>query len=235
MESRRWNLNRISAYYIINLIWDLFQANFYFCLFSLLFILQMIVFKLEVLLEMPWLLIPALTMEGPALAALLIIMDKMAKERETSLFTQYFQAYKLHFSSACKIFGLQIIAFMILCMDIHFFTSFSWGNYLILPFYTLLLMLTMSTFYALPILVTCHLTIKTTLKASVYYSLKNLPITLLIMAVIISLLSGVYYCLSTPVVSISAIFFLCSLIAYIIMMFEKDILADMNRISNIKN
>lgn len=226
MEWKRWNLNRISAYYVINLIWDLFQANAYLWLFSLLFIVQLIVFKLEVLIEMPWLLIPTLTLEGPALTALLSVMDKMATERETSLFTQYFQAYKLHFSSSCKIFGLQVIAFIILCMDIHFFKSLSWGIYLILPFYTLLFMLTMSIFYALPILLTCHLTIKTTLKASIYYSLKNLPITLLMMAVTITLLYGMYYFLSIPVVSISAIFFLYSLIAYIIMMFEKDILTE---------
>lgn len=235
MHSKRWDLNRISTFYIINLIWDLFQANVYFVLFSLPFILQMIVFKLEVLMELPWLLIPTLTLEGPALIALLSIMDKMAKEREISLFSQYFQAYKLHFSSSCKIFGLQVIAFIILCMDIHFFKSLSGGSYLTLPFYTLLFMLTMSIFYALPILATCHLTIKSTLKASFYYSLKNLPLTLLMMAVIISLIFGVYYFLSIPMVSLSSIFFLCSLIAYIIMMFEKDILANMKDTSNIEH
>jgi len=228
MKWEKCDISQISVYYITNFIWDLFQANTYFWLFSLPLILQIILFKLEVLIDMPWLLIPALTLEGPALAALFSIMNKIAIERDISLFSHYLQAYKLYFSSACKIYGLQVISFIILCMDIHFFKHIAWGNYLILPFYTILFILMMSVFYALPILVTCHLTIKNTLQASVYYSLKNLPVTLLMILVTLTLPFGVYYFLSTPIVSISAIFFLCSFITYIIILFEKDILANIN-------
>jgi uncharacterized membrane protein YesL len=206
--------NKISIFNIFSTAFYIVAGNIYFLLVNIpagfityLFLMNIRVSILEVFLC----LIPI----GPGMVALLSTMNKLINKKESSITKDFFKAYKDNFKTSILIWTIQLSVLVILYVDILYKTSPF--TYL---FILLFIIMSSMTFYSLPLIVSFHIKVKDALILSFMLVTKRFVITFSIWGILI--LGSLLFFLTVSV----SILFIFSLIAMIIMYYERNLLSE---------
>lgn len=216
-----------SLYIIANYIWWFIMGNVYFSLCSIFFILTVMAFGNKLLTEGILFFILSLSLEGPAIAALLSVMGKLVREKDIAITRDYFKAYKINFMQSLILSALQAILLFVVLLDLKIIKFINAG-YIIRPvLFAFLFMAIIINLYMVPIVTRFYISMKDALKLSVYYSIKEFKITILMASVLILDYFAINF------FTVFSIFLTSSLVCYIIMYYEKDVLKEIEaRINN---
>lgn len=208
-------------YTITNYIWWFFFSNVYFSLCSIFFILTVIAFGDKILTEGLFFFLISLFLEGPAITALFSVMGKLVRENDLTLTRDFFKAYKTNFLQSLFLFSIETVLCFILFQDIKLSNYIKLG-YIIKPIaIVLLVIILIMGLYAYPIMTRFYLRARDIIKLSFYYSMKKYKTTILNILVLVI----AYFFLQH--FTIISLFFAPSLICYMIMYYEKNILKEL--------
>lgn len=156
---------------------------------------------------------------GPAAAALLSVMGKLVRDKDTDFTKDFFKAYKTNFFQSLMLWLMEMLFFFIMYYDLRFFTENMHITGIRYLFYALALLVFITGIYAFPVMTRFYMKTKNILRLSLYFSIKNIKTTLL-NSVILALAVLIFF--RMPVVDLLII----SLVCYGIMYFEKDLLKE---------
>lgn len=194
------------------------MGNFYFLICSIPLLLTLIAYKTAVLEDGLLFFMISIIFEAPAFTALCSTMGKIVRENDANITKDYFKAYKINFLQSLFLGALQSLFLFILIEDIKIFKITGYSKILLTVFMALILIVMLMDLYIFPILSRFYLKTIDILKLSLYCCIKKFKITLLNISVIIIAAVLLQY---LPAVSM---FFVISIVSYLIMFFEKDIL-----------
>lgn len=150
-------------------------------------------------LSVVWVLlcIPIITI-GPANTALYYATVKVIRRERGYLFREFFKSFRMNFKRAAIIGIVLTIVFTILILDIFTtYTAFSGNtsfNSILLGIYLVIALFLLGfTIYVFPVLSRFEMSIKQLVKASAFMSLKHLPYTIGMIAVLIAAGIGIAY------------------------------------------
>jgi uncharacterized membrane protein YesL len=206
---------------ISNYIMWFFLGSFYFLLLNIPLILTLMVIgsakpgSEELSGSFLMLLISSIPL-GPALTALMSVMGRIIRTQGTSLTKDFFKAYKTNFIQSLMIWVVESIIFLILYIDIKYFSiKLPVSKYF---FYFIGTLVFIIGLYVYPIISRFYMKTRNILKLSLYCAVKNPKIT--IANICLSIIYG-FLLMSLP--SILPLF-LISILCYGIMYLEKDII-----------
>lgn len=208
-------------YTITGYIWCFAAGAFFFSICSIFLILTVLVYSNNLFTDGIIFFGISLSLEGPAFTALLSVMGKLIREKDVDIAKDYFKAYKTNFlQSLCVSFFLAILLALV-SHDLSVMNHSNSTSPITKPllFAGLFIPLIISL-YVFPIISRFYISIKDVVKLSIYYSVKNFKITILIISVLI-----LDYLLMN-LISIFIAFILSSLVCYIIMYYIKDVLKE---------
>ena len=209
------NSNKISMFNLFSTVFYIVAGNVYFLLVNMpaVFIAYLVLMNVRVsTLEVFLALIPL----GPGMVALLSAMNKLINNKESSITKDFFKAYKNNFKGSILIWMIQLSVLVILYVDILHKSSIL--TYL---FIALFIIMSSMVFYTLPLIVSFHIKVKDALILAFMLVIKKFVITLSIWG---SLILGALLFFFTASISILFIF---SLMAIIIMYYERNLLDGM--------
>lgn len=207
-------------YTIANYIWWFFAGNIYFTLSSIFFVLTVIVFGNKLLTDGILFFIISLSLEGPAIAALLSVMGKLVREKDINITKDYFKAYKNNFLQSLILSAFQAILLFIVLLDLKIVNFISIGSIIKPMLFAFLFIAVIINLYAVPITSRFYISIKDAVKLSIYYSIKKFKTTILMISVLILDYIAINF------LTILSIFVTASMVCYIIMYYEKDVLKE---------
>ena len=140
--------------------------------------------------------IPIITI-GPATTALYYSVVKVIRRERGYLFGEFFKSFKANFKSGSFITILLVVAYLILWVDRNYAKSLSESNpnlgfALTCVFNAMFIILTLIAIYVFPVL--SRFTIKgfQLIKTSFFISIRHLPSTILVAAILLITLLGIY-------------------------------------------
>lgn len=208
-------------YTITGYIWYFIAGAFCFSICSIFLILTILVYGDKLFTEGIIFLVISLSLEGPAITALLSVMGKLIREKNVDAIKDYFKAYKVNFRQAFSLSFFLALILTFVSYDLSIIKYKSSTSYMVKPllFSGLFIPLIIST-YVFPIICRFYISIKDAVKLSIYYSVRNFKITILVMSVL-----ALGYILMN-LVSVFVAFVISSLVCYVIMYYEKDVLKE---------
>lgn len=206
-------------YTITSYIWYFAAGAFLFSICSVFLILTVLVYGDKLFTDGIIYFVISLSLDGPAVAALLSVMGRLLREKEITIVKDYFKDYKNNFLQALSISVVLSILLAFVSHDLSILKSSTSAIMRPLLFASLFIPLIISL-YVFPIICRFYISLKDAVKLSIYYSVKNFKITILI----ISVLTLEYLLMN--LISIFMAFILSSLICYIVMYYEKDVLKE---------
>lgn len=206
-------------YTITGYIWYFIAGAFLFSICSIFLILTVLVYGDNLFTDGIIFFVISLSLEGPAVTALLSVMGRLIREKEITIVKDYFRDYKNNFLQALSI---SLVLSMLLAFVSHDLSIIRSSNSTIMRplLFTSLFIPIIISLYVFPIISRFYISLKDAVKLSIYYSVKNFKITILIISVLI-----LEYLLMN-LISVFTAFILSSLICYIIMYYEKDVLKE---------
>lgn len=211
-------------YTITNYIYWFSLSNIYFMLLNIFFILFLLAPPVETAQGNPgyFMLLFVVSLPlGPTLTALLAVMGKIVREGDVSVTREYFKALKQSFKQSMLAWFLEITSISVMLIDIYYFSSRSSGTFLIPMFYAFIIIILILGLYVFPIISRFYMKTTDVIKLSFYYAIKKFKITgLNIFAIAASVL------LVKTFPSVVIIFF-GSIVCFMIMFYEKDILKEL--------
>ena len=207
-------------YTIPNYIYWFILGNIYFSLCSIFFILTIAAFENKVFTDGILFFIISLALEGPAVSALFSVMGKLVREKDINITKDYFKAYKNNFLQSIILSTLQAILLFIILLDLRAVQFIKMGDIIKPVLFATLFISLFINIYAFPLITRFCMKLKDIIKLSIYYSVKKLKITILNISVLI-----LDYILIN-FLSAFSIFFTTSIVCYIIMYYEKEILEE---------
>lgn len=126
---------------------------------------------------------------GPAWSAILSVMSTVLKGKIYSVTKDFFKGYRYHFKKSIIMWTVNILLLLISTINYIISINLEAMNILILPTFVLITIGLCMTLYAYPLLVKYSISMKEVFKLSLYFSIKKLNITLLL---IVSLLISFY-------------------------------------------
>lgn len=208
-------------YTITGYIWYFIAGVLCFSLCSVFFILTVLVYGDKLFTDGIIFFVISLSLEGPAITALLSVMGKLIREKDVDAIKDYFKAYKVNFLQALSLSFFLAIILTFVSYDLSIIRHKPSTSSIIKPilFSGLFIPIIIST-YLFPIISRFYISIKDAVKLSIYYSVRSFKITILVISVLV-----LAYLLMN-LVSIFVIFIISSLVCYIIMYYEKDVLKE---------
>lgn len=201
-------------YKAFNYVYYFFTTNMLFLVSNLIFIMVYEAAEPNIYAYI-LLLITAIPM-GPSISALLSVMGKLMKYKEIDVWKDYSGAYRQNFKQSLVIWILLLIVFGILLVDINFVKSTPNYQFLGMFFLGIMIILMLIVLYAFPILTQFHMKTIDIIKVSIYFSIRKIPTT----AVKIVIIIGAFYLLRY--LKIIGVTFFTSVIAYLIMFYDKS-------------
>lgn len=220
------NFGEGSFFTIVNYVWWFFLGNLYFFLLNiplLLFIFYTLftpdmgkeIFTTGYIFYLFIACIPV----GPALTALDGVMGKIIREKDVNFTREYFKAYKNSFKQSISVWILQLVFTYIFIIDIRFFTQTSF-RIIGYAFIGVLSLLLITSLYVYPIISRFYMKTRDVLRLSLYYAIKRIKTTLLVLSAFVCV--GVLFKLIASV----TVLFDVSILCYLTMFYEKDILKE---------
>lgn len=146
-----------------------------------------------------WLLlcIPIVTI-GPATTALYYVVVKVIRRERGYLFREFFRSFKLNFKRGALVSILLTVCYIVLYVDLYATWNTATGESnvpsIFLGIYiAITLVLTCFTIYVFPILSRFDMTVKQLIKTAIYMSMRHLPFSIVMLAVIVAGVIGVLY------------------------------------------
>jgi len=208
----------IGAAYITNF----FITNFWFLMMILPLIIYM--YKFEGNISMPIMLLLSILM-GPAITTLFSIMGKFLREGEISPTKDFFHFYKLNFLQSLLVGVILNIAISIAYFDMDYFSSS--GNQAFSYFFLALLVLViMLSMYIYPIISRYNIRVVHLFKLSINLLIKKIYISLSCISIIII----VFGILRISRLSLIALLFGASIICYLIMRIERNMIDELEEV-----
>jgi uncharacterized membrane protein YesL len=208
-------------YTITNYVMWFFIGNFYFLLCNIPLVFVLLSFSGEHIPEYLFLLTLSALPVGPAYTALLSAMGKLVREKDVSMTRAYFSAYKTNFFQAFFFWALEIVLILVLILDIRFFATKSYGNFIIAFMYVMIGLVFFASLYIFPVVSRFYLKNLDVIKISFYFIAKKWKTTISCVAVLIT-----SFAISYKFTSI-AVLFIFSLMCYAIMLLQKDALKEL--------
>lgn len=174
-------------YTIPNYIYALLVSSFYFLICNPLIIIFYILTFIDTNNFNFILLFISLIPLGPSLVALYLSMRKLLLEKNLSVSSYFFSLYKSNFKSTIKLWLIELFLLLLLAIDfLYFYTRMNvLGVHII--FILLAIYIVTVSLYLYPIKSKFEIKFKDLIILSFYYTLKKFPITLLKIAVIVSI------------------------------------------------
>lgn len=207
-------------YDTLNHVYYLLGINICFILSNLLFIIALLIVKLEF--HNTFIFIISLIPTGPSITALFSVTGKFIREGDISPFKDYFKSYKLNFKESMKIWIIQLLLIVIIVIDIRYMIVSK--NIILLSLFKPLLFIGGIIFsisiYLYAILSRFELKTRDLIKISIIYTFKKLPLSI----INIFLVLGLVYFASVK----SQIFIpiLSGIIAYLLMLGQTSTLKE---------
>ncbi|MFT5873535.1 MAG: putative membrane protein YesL [Clostridium sp.] len=209
-------------YTITNYIFWFFLGNLYFLLLNIPLVLILIVFLSNGANTIPqgftFIFIICCIPIGPAATALLSVMGKLIREKDINITKDFFKAYKTNFFQSLFFWTLEIILMCILFLDIRFFISSSYPQFLTIFIYVITAFVFSISMYVFPIISRFYINSKNILKLAAYYSIKKFYITILNFTSFLAV-GFIFFKVSTFI-----LVFISSIICYLIMFYQQKIL-----------
>ncbi|HEY5583275.1 MAG TPA: DUF624 domain-containing protein [Ruminiclostridium sp.] len=156
---------------------------------------------------------------GPAVTALLSVMGKLVREKDINITKDFFQAYKTNFKQALFLWIIQLALFQMFIFDAKIFVGYGFSIVFSWLMYAFAFFLFLISLYVFPILSRFSMKSSHIFKLSVYFCIKRFYITFSNICIIV--IVGYIFTKYSFI-----ILFAASIIAYMIMYFEKKILAE---------
>ncbi|MEG1310431.1 MAG: YesL family protein [Romboutsia sp.] len=165
-----------SIYNGLNYIYYILGVNICFILSNILFIISILVLKLEFQNIIFFMI--ALIPTGPSFTALFSVIGKFIREKDIYPFKDYFIAYKLNFKETMKIWSIQVAILLIVIIDIRYMLiAKDMSLILFKPLLLIAGLLVSISIYSYSILSRFSLKTKDLIKLSVFYTFKKLPLS----------------------------------------------------------
>lgn len=158
---------------------------------------------------------------GPTITALLSVMGKIIREKDVSVTREYFKSLKQSFKQSFLAWFIELLLIVIMLGDIKFFGTRSYGAFLIPIFYVFIIIILILGLYVFPIISRFYLKLSDVYKLAFYYAIKKFKVTLFN---IFAIVASVFLMKMMPSI---VIIFLGSIICYMIMLNEKDVLKEL--------
>lgn len=156
---------------------------------------------------------------APAAAALFSTMGKLVRDKDLNAVKDFFKAYKTNFMQSIFIGALQVLILNVLYIDTIYFRSSSLSLLSYIFYFLFIYIIALSTFI-FPILSRFYLKTKDIFILSVMYSIKKIFFT--VANLLIMIMVGVLIINVSSVV----IFFIFSIGAFIMMLWQNKVLED---------
>jgi uncharacterized membrane protein YesL len=207
-------------YTALNYVMWGFASNFYFLICNSLLILYFIIFSGDIKNTAVLLYLATLPL-APALIALYATMGKIIRDKDVDVTSYYFKAYKSNFKNGFFLGFMASTLILISIIDIQYFSTVSFGNYIIPFFLFVILCVLLVSLYAFPLASRFYFKISDLIKLSFVYSIKKIHITFFNLS---SIVCAFFIFYTIPAISI---FFLFSATCYIIMNYEIKIFKEL--------
>lgn len=122
---------------------------------------------------------------GPAATALFSVMGKLVREKDISIFNDYLKAYKSNFLQAVILWSIELSLIMVLFVIARFLSSRDFSYMIVMFYYWLILLVFIIGLYMLSILSRFKMKSVDIIKISLYYCVRKVHITLLIIGFLI--------------------------------------------------
>lgn len=211
-------------YTITNYIFWFLLGNLYFLLLNIPLVLMLIILVSNGANKIPQGFITILVLccipIAPAATALFSVMGKLIREKDINITKDYFKAYKTNFTQSLLFGTLEIMLICILSIDIKYFISSAFPKVLTVSIFVIIVFVFSINLYVFPIISRFYLNWKDVLKTATYYTIKKFNITLLCLS---SFLIVIFIFLK---VSNLILLFISSIVCYLIMYYQKNILLE---------
>jgi len=157
---------------------------------------------------------------GPAMAALLSVMGKLAREKSINATRDFFKAYKTNFIQSLITWTAEIIIMCILVFDVKFIRLKGYPENINTLIFVIMIFIFLLNIYIFPIISRFYLKTSDILKISAYYMVKKFNITIL------NVLSFVVVGFIFVKISTIIMLFGASIISYSLMFNEQKILSE---------
>lgn len=157
---------------------------------------------------------------GPASTALLSVMGKLVREKNIDITKNFFKAYKTNFSQSLFVWVLEMIIMAILIIDIKFIISSNYPRSIVIAIFIIMAFVFSISLYVFPIISKFYLKTKDIFEISLYYTIRRFDITIL------NLFSFIVVGLIFIKVSALVLLFASSIICYLLMLYQKKILLE---------
>jgi len=207
-------------YSFFNYVMWIFASNMYFMLCNVLLVLYIMIFSSDITHTYVLLYIVLLPM-APALTALYATVGKIIRDKDISVTKYFFKAYKNNFKQAFVLGFLECTTLLVSFIDVKYFSTVSYGKYIIPIFAILSIFIFCTGLYAFPVLSRFYLKTTDILKFAFVYSIKKINITILNLSLIV--------CAAFILVKVTSIamFFIFSGTCYLIMFYDMKILNEL--------
>lgn len=207
-------------YSFFNYVMWLFASNIYFMLCNILLVIYLMIFAKDINSTYVLLYIALLPM-APALTALYATVGKIIREKDVSVTSYFFKSYKSNFRQSFILGFIESTAILVSVVDIKYFSTTKYGNYLT-PFFILLILVVFNIgLYVFPLLSRFYLKTTDIIKLSFVYSIKKIHITIFSLS---SIICAIFIFYKVPAIGM---FFIFSGTCYLIMFYEMKILNEL--------
>lgn len=206
-------------YKFSNYLWWFLISNFCFIIVNLPLIIIIFLYPaLSLILRQLGLSI-GLLFTAPAATALFSIMGKLIREKDIAAFKDFFKAYKTNFLQSIFIGALHVLILNVLYIDSIYFRQSSVPLMSYIFYFLFIYAIALSTFI-FPILSRFYLKTKDIFILSIMYSIKKIAFT------VANLLIMIFVGYIIINVSTLPIFFIFSISAFVMMLWQNKILED---------
>lgn len=211
-------------YTITNYIFWFFLGNLYFLLLNIPLLFILIVLLSSSASAIPegftFIIVICCLPIGPAATALFSVMGKLIREKDINITKDFFRAYKTNFIQSLFFWALEIFIICILFIDIKFFTSNNYPQFLIIFLFIVSAFIVSISLFIFPIISRFYLSWKDILRTAAYYTIRKFNITILNLASFL-VVGFIFFKVTTFV-----LVFMASIICYLIMFYQQKILLE---------
>lgn len=162
---------------VFNYLHWFFLSSLYFLLCNILNVLAIYLFEINI--NNIFIFFVSLILTGPALTALLGVMNKIIYDNYVDITIDFFKGYKENFLDSLKLWiGFLTIAF-VLIFDLNLCFINNKFLFLITPMISMLIIDIIITSYSLPIISKYRINLLNAIKLSLYFTVKNPIITII--------------------------------------------------------
>ncbi|MGV8983419.1 DUF624 domain-containing protein [Clostridium sp.] len=208
-----------------NYIFWFFMGNIYFALMNipLIFILTVIFTNITSQFSpaVYFIIVICCIPVGPSATALFSVMGKLSRDKEINITNDFFKAYKTNFTQSLFLWVIEILIIIALFMYSRFFTNHNFPQIFTILMYIFICFVATIGLYILPILSRFYMKTKDIIRVAAYYFVRKPYVSLLNLSMLI--ISSFLFIRFALLVLI----FLSSIIAFIIMCFERELFLEL--------